>query len=187
MPIIHQDRENFTGILEKFEAIVNDSDPIEVQIAENAAQVLGRTGEFDISKSGEFTFHIIHQGVSFAITILKADRETKTVRLKVNGKWMTVSLSSELDRVLKKMGLEGNLGKDVLELKAPMPGKIHKVLVKEGSEVKKGEALLVLEAMKMENVIRCPSDVRISEIPIRPGDSVEKGALLMRFESSATQ
>jgi biotin carboxyl carrier protein len=55
------------------------------------------------------------------------------------------------------------------------------VLVKEGDEVKKGDNLFVLEAMKMENIIKSPADVTIKSIKIKPSDKVEKNQVLIQF------
>jgi biotin carboxyl carrier protein len=76
-----------------------------------------------------------------------------------------------------------NVGaKKLNNLKAPMPGLITKILVKEGDEVKQGEPLLVLEAMKMENVFKAAGDVKIKSIKINEKQAVEKGAELISFE-----
>jgi biotin carboxyl carrier protein len=69
----------------------------------------------------------------------------------------------------------------VSEIKAPMPGMVLKIFVSEGMEVKKDENLFVLEAMKMENIIKSPADVTVNSIKIKPGDKVEKGQVLMMF------
>ena len=58
---------------------------------------------------------------------------------------------------------------------------INSVLVKEGDEVKKGDNLLVLEAMKMENIIKSPADVTIKSIKIKASDKVEKNQVLIQF------
>ena len=63
----------------------------------------------------------------------------------------------------------------------PMPGMVLNVLVKEGDAVKKGDELLVLEAMKMENNIKAPGDGIVSEISVKSGDKVEKNQILIRF------
>jgi biotin carboxyl carrier protein len=60
-----------------------------------------------------------------------------------------------------------------------MPGMVLKVLVKEGDLVKKGEGLLVLEAMKMENLIKAPADIKISKINVKSGHTVEKNQVLL--------
>ncbi|HEY4196679.1 MAG TPA: acetyl-CoA carboxylase biotin carboxyl carrier protein subunit, partial [Mucilaginibacter sp.] len=69
----------------------------------------------------------------------------------------------------------------VSEIKAPMPGLVLKLFVEEGSEVKKGENLFILEAMKMENIIKSPADVTVKTVKIKPGDKVEKGQVLLIF------
>jgi biotin carboxyl carrier protein len=66
-------------------------------------------------------------------------------------------------------------------LRAPMPGKILRALVREGDEVARGATLLVLEAMKMEHEIKAPRDGRVARLPFREGDQVEAGATLVEF------
>ena len=66
-------------------------------------------------------------------------------------------------------------------IKALMPGRIARVLVEKGAEVRRGEGLLVLEAMKMENEIPAPADGVIDEIFVKAGDTVEGGADLVHL------
>ncbi|MEM2028827.1 MAG: biotin/lipoyl-containing protein [Candidatus Bathyarchaeia archaeon] len=66
-----------------------------------------------------------------------------------------------------------------LAVSAPMPGKILRVNVKEGDSVSKGDLLLILEAMKMENEIFAPSSGVVKRIAVSPGDSVNTGDLLV--------
>jgi biotin carboxyl carrier protein len=68
-----------------------------------------------------------------------------------------------------------------VKVKSQMPGKIVRVLVSVGSEVKKGQSLLVMEAMKMENEIKCPQDGVIKEVKVSEGQAVETGAELLSF------
>ena len=65
---------------------------------------------------------------------------------------------------------------------APMPGLVLKVLVEPGSPVQKGDPLLVLEAMKMENDIKAHFDGTVSTLHVQMGDAVSKGQLLIEFE-----
>ncbi len=64
------------------------------------------------------------------------------------------------------------------EIKISMPGKVVKVLVNEGAKVKEGQAILILEAMKMQNEIKSPQPGKITQIKLKPGESVEAGSLL---------
>jgi biotin carboxyl carrier protein len=68
------------------------------------------------------------------------------------------------------------------EVKTPMPGRIIKLLVQEGEEVEEGQAVLILEAMKMQNEIKAPQPGRVNRIGPQAGDSVEAGALLFVVE-----
>jgi biotin carboxyl carrier protein len=79
------------------------------------------------------------------------------------------------------MGFHKGASKKVNDIKAPMPGIILSVLVKENQQVKEGETLLILEAMKMENAITCPKDAIIKNITISVNQTVDKGQLLIEL------
>lgn len=68
------------------------------------------------------------------------------------------------------------------KIKSQMPGKIVRINVKPGTAVKRGDRLLVMEAMKMENEIKSPQDGVIKEIKVTEGQAVETGAELIKFE-----
>jgi acetyl/propionyl-CoA carboxylase alpha subunit len=68
------------------------------------------------------------------------------------------------------------------EVRAPMPGKILDVRTEVGRDVRRGEALLVMEAMKMEHTLEAPRDGRVLEVRIAPGDQTSEGAVLVRLE-----
>ena len=70
------------------------------------------------------------------------------------------------------------------QVSAPLPGKIVQVLVEQGASVKKGAALLVLEAMKMEHTIAAPADGVVERVNFGEGDQVEEGAVLIAFEAA---
>ena len=79
------------------------------------------------------------------------------------------------------MNLNYNTTQKIKSLKAPMPGLILKVHIKEGQEVQKGDSLLVLEAMKMENIIKAPADLTIKQIHAKSKEAVEKDQTLIEF------
>jgi acetyl/propionyl-CoA carboxylase alpha subunit len=67
---------------------------------------------------------------------------------------------------------------------SPMPGKIVSVATKQGASVKKGDALLVLEAMKMEHTLTAPFDGKVAELKAKAGDQVSEGVLLAKLEKA---
>src|ERR1700733_12985779 len=69
-------------------------------------------------------------------------------------------------------------------LSSGMPGKIVKVFVKAGDQVKEGDPLLIMEAMKMENEMRASAPVKVKDVLVKAGDNVESGAILVTFEKS---
>lgn len=79
------------------------------------------------------------------------------------------------------MGFDNTKRNKMLEIKAPMPGLVLNVMVEEGQEVNKGDNLLVLEAMKMENIIKSPSSGNVKKIRVNKGDKVEKNEILIQF------
>ncbi len=92
----------------------------------------------------------------------------------------TVQLQDDRSRLLQTLGLD-KATKKVSEIKAPMPGMVLNILVKAGDSVKKNDPVLVLEAMKMENVIKAPGDAMIATVHAEKGKAVEKGQLLISF------
>jgi len=127
-------------------------------------------------------YHIIEDGKSFSARIQRADFQAKTYEVELQNEIYVVEIHNELDQLIKEMGFEVGVGKQVNEVKAPMPGLILDVLVSEGQMVKEDEPLLILEAMKMENVLASPRDGIIAAVEVAKGDAVDKNQLLIQFE-----
>ncbi|RYF88885.1 MAG: biotin/lipoyl-binding protein, partial [Chitinophagaceae bacterium] len=81
-----------------------------------------------------------------------------------------------------KMGFGAASNKQVKDIKAPMPGLVLEVAVSEGQQVKEGDKLLILVAMKMENSISIHTDAVIKKIAVKAGQAVDKGQLLVELE-----
>lgn len=136
---------------------------------------------WDVSKINERTFHIIKGNKSYNIELLKANTEEKTFFIKVNGKKFKFAVKDKYDELLKSLGMDNMASAKVANLKAPMPGLVINIAVEVGQTVQKGDALLILEAMKMENVIKSPTDGVIKSITVKKGDAVEKNQVLLNF------
>jgi biotin carboxyl carrier protein len=135
----------------------------------------------DIAQISAAQWHIINNLNSYNVEVISFDHSQKTAEIKVNNNTYTVIAKDQFDILLDKLGLSSLNAAKVSEIKAPMPGMVLKVFVTEGMEIKKGDNLFVLEAMKMENIIKAPADVIVKTVKIKPGDKVEKGQVLMMF------
>ncbi|WP_259068381.1 acetyl-CoA carboxylase biotin carboxyl carrier protein subunit [Mucilaginibacter sp. X4EP1] len=160
---------------------VNNEYNYEVDKNENGLVINGATVAADISALNESTLHIINKLQSYNAEIISFNRSEKTAEIKINNNIYSVTAKDQFDILLDKMGLSSLNNVKVSEIKAPMPGMVLKVFATEGMEIKKGENLFVLEAMKMENIIKAPADVTVKTVKIKPGDKVEKGQVLMVF------
>ena len=135
----------------------------------------------DIKHIGGSIYHIIEGNQSYNIDVVYFNSAEKTAAIKVNNNSYIISAKDQFDILLDKLGLSSLNSARLSEIKAPMPGMVLKVYVTDGEEIKKGDNLFVLEAMKMENIIKSPADAIIKKIKIKAGDKVEKGQILIEF------
>jgi biotin carboxyl carrier protein len=142
--------------------------------------VNGASFDWDVSRLADNLFSIIKDNRSYNVEVLEP-AEGKT-RLKVNGNLYETETIDKFDELLKSLGMEkGGVGK-VNELKAPMPGLVLEIAVSAGDQVQKGDRVLVLEAMKMENVIKAPADATVAAVEVEQGKTVEKNQVMVRFD-----
>jgi len=135
----------------------------------------------DIRQLSPNTWHIIEQLKSYNVTLISFDKVAKTAQIRVNDNIYTITAKGRFDLLLDQMGLTSLTSAKVSELKAPMPGLVLKVFAEEGMVVQKGDSLFILEAMKMENIIKSPVDAVVKSIKVKPGNKLEKGQILLQF------
>jgi len=161
---------------------INDKAEYKVEKSSDKLLINGKEINADIQQLNEVSYHIINDLKSYNAEVVSFDKAAKTAQIKVNGNLYTVSAQDQFDILLDQLGLSAMNANKVSDIKAPMPGLVLKLLVSEGAEVKKGDNLFVLEAMKMENIIKSPADVTVKSVKIKPGDKVEKGQVLLLFQ-----
>jgi len=138
--------------------------------------------QLDAVPIGPNKVHVLHQNKSYKAEIITSDFNHKSYTVKVNNTNYTVVISNPLDILIKEMGFEVGLTKQVNTIKAPMPGLILEINVVVGQSVKENDNLIILGAMKMENSFLSPRDGVIKSISVGKGDTVDKGQLLIEFE-----
>lgn len=170
---------------ELFKAKINNGKETEVVFTDKSRQsgfVNGAGFAWDMIEVKKNMFHIISGTKSFTAEVVKADLATKTFTILVNGHKYNVEVKDRFDTLLQELGMDKLAQAGVQEVKAPMPGMVLTIHVSAGDEVKKGDALLVLEAMKMENIIKSPRDGKVKSVKAVKGAAVEKNQSLVVFE-----
>ena len=153
-----------------------------VEMDAAGSTVDGKPFVADILQFKDGRFHILRNHRSFTAEILQHNEEEKSFLIKVNNSVFTLSVRDKYDDLLREMGIDITAGKKVNDLKAPMPGLVLNVLVSDGQSVAKGDAVLVLEAMKMENILRAEKKGVVAKINAVAGDSLAVDAVIMEFE-----
>lgn len=152
-----------------------------IESSDEKLLVNGAPLSWDIVEIRQGHFHILFNNKSYRAEVVKVDRVTKSVALKINNHRYAIDVKDKFDLLLEKLGIGvSNAGK-VNNIKAPMPGLIINLKVNEGDSVKAGDQLLILEAMKMENILKSPGDGVVKKIKVKKGDSVEKNQVLIEF------
>ena len=157
-----------------------------LQLSKNGKLTKGKINnsefEADIIQIDEYSYHVIKENKSFIVEVSDIQADEKKINLKIDGKHYPAKIFDDLDLLLKEMGMDNLATKKIKELKAPMPGLVLDVLVKEGDEILEGDKLLVLEAMKMENNLKAEAPAKIQSIKCQKGQAVEKNEVLIVFE-----
>jgi biotin carboxyl carrier protein len=162
-------------------ASVNNTEPVTVDFTTAGPTLNDEPFAWDLVRLSDRTFSILHQNRSYNAELLVIDRVAKTVSLKINEHIHTVQLKDRFDLLLEKMGMSSAANARVDNLKAPMPGLIVGISVQPGDTVQKGDSLLILEAMKMENNLKASAEGTVKAIRAVKGDRVEKGQVLIEF------
>ncbi len=136
--------------------------------------VNGTPVQADSQPTGDRFWHVLHEGKSFTVELVSRNEAEKSMVLRVNDNTYTVSVKDPIDQLLESMGMGAAAAGKMKNLKAPMPGLVLEIRVKAGDTVTKGDPLLVLEAMKMENVLKAEGDGTVKSIDVTKGQNVEK-------------
>ena len=136
--------------------------------------------DLNIIKLDHNRYHLLDGSTKVEIELLSIDN--KTLELLVNGNKHQVVIEDQYDLLVEKMGLSKLSSNIISSIKAPMPGLIIDLYVEEGQKLEEGEPLLILEAMKMENVIKSSGTGVVKSVHVTKGNNVEKGQLMIELE-----
>ena len=152
-----------------------------VDFSGNQVIVNGKSYNFDLKEISKNKMHLLLNQDSHNAELLEIDSNEKLLKLKFKGETISFGIKDDLDLLLEKISIDKNVKNDKLIIKAPIPGLIVNVLCKKGEDIKKGDTILVLEAMKIENTIKSPYQGLVKELYIKKGDKVEKGQVMVEM------
>ncbi len=149
-------------------------------IDERHVSVNGKTYEVDFeSVSGQPVYSLIADGRSHEAYVRESEGEWQVL---LRGRLYPVKVEDEREKRLRAAAGGGVAETGEYHLKAPMPGLVVSIPVDEGQEVKKGQVLLILESMKMQNELKSPRDGIVNRIKVKAGESVEQKQALMSVQ-----
>jgi biotin carboxyl carrier protein len=132
----------------------------------------GVTSPIDLRAIDEVTFSLLIDNASHEALVEVANGE---IEVQLRGRLYTARVEDERASRLSRSAGGLHAGSGEVTIKSPMPGLIVAVAVSEGKVVKKGQTMVVLESMKMENELKAPRDGTIASIKVTPRQSVEQG------------
>jgi biotin carboxyl carrier protein len=146
-------------------------------IDEKHVSVDGKIYEVDFeSVSGQPVYSLIVDGRSHEGYVAQGDDNWQVL---LRGRLYPITVEDEREKRLRSAAGGGVAEAGEFHLRAPMPGLAVSILVEEGQAVKKGQVLLILESMKMQNELKSPRDGTIGRIRVKAGETIEQKQTLL--------
>jgi biotin carboxyl carrier protein len=156
---------------EILEKISQDEYRIKIKESEHILKILNiNSGVMEFTLDNEF--HIVRY----------LDNQTSEMSFVIDGSSLSVNMNSHLDEIVYKNSGGAETGNAQLNLRSQIPGKVVSINAEEGSEVKKGDVVCVLESMKMQVSVKSHKDGLVKTIKIKEGNSVNKNDIIAEIE-----
>lgn len=155
---------------------------MEVELGPEGVRVDGRAVEADLQRMPDSRVHsLLLDGRSHRILARRNGGGTWDLHLR--GRRVRAEVLDERTRAIRALTASRAGATGPRPITAPMPGLVVRVEVEEGDEVRSGQGLVIVEAMKMENELRAEGPGRVATVHARPGQPVEKDQVLIEFEA----
>ena len=138
----------------------------------------GSEQDFDFTPLGNGRFSLLKNNRSYLVHLI---RRGDMFHVHVAGSHFEVEVEDERMRKVKELVQSSASGPSEMVVKAPIPGVIMQVNVQEGDTISKGQPLLILEAMKMENVIKANCDCRVAKVLVSESEAVQLNQELIKL------
>ncbi len=168
--------------------------PVEIKIEDRVAwvnllnqngnllevEVDGKLYKVDLMHTADGTFSILESGHSYNIELVPHEQPKKYTAYTLYKEFEVEVIDAEA-RYLMNRGANG-FGSNENTISSPMPGKVVKILVNEGDEIKEGENAIIISAMKMESEYKSPRDGIIKRINVSEGETIEGNQILIELD-----
>jgi len=144
------------------------------------AEIDGRSYHLEASEPEPNVFLLKHEGHIFEVFISPNESKIDPFKVMVKNNEFEVKLLDP--KKLRGTISDGGNADEIGEIKTAMPGKVVRILLTANSEVKSGEGVIIVEAMKMQNELKSPKDGLVKEIKFSEGDTVNAGDVLVIIE-----
>ncbi len=149
-------------------------------IDEHRVSINGQIQHVDFEAvGGQMIFSLIIDGRSYESYVYETDEGLQVL---MRGRLYNVKVEDEREKRLKAAAGGGVAEGGEFNLKAPMPGLVVAIPVSEGQAVEKGQVLVILESMKMQNELKAPKAGTVTRIRVKPGESVEQRQALLSVQ-----
>jgi biotin carboxyl carrier protein len=149
---------------------------------ENGNGILFKDGKIlnvEFISLGSGRYSLIKDNMTYIVNISKKE---DNYNVRVAGDQFDVAVEDERTRQVKALVNAAGSSRGEKTIKAPIPGLVVKILAKAGEKVKADNSLLILEAMKMENIIKAPFDCEVVKINVKEKDAVTQNQLLLKIK-----
>jgi biotin carboxyl carrier protein len=163
--------------MNEFIATINEKKHIVKFSGRGKVEINGKSVSAELIKINSQSYLLQYENKVFEVTSNKIDKDR--FGFLIEGQYFDTVVRTRLQETINELLRNEIKFSHNLEVRAPMPGLILKLLKQRGDNVKTGEPLLILEAMKMENEIRSVADGIVKEIHVKEGTSVEKSTLIL--------
>lgn len=159
-----------------------DGERVEVEVNGDEVRVDGETVRARLADVPGTPVSLLRVGDTVHRVLARRGVERGRYTLTVDGRSYAADALDERTRAIRDLSAASAAAAGPAPLVAPMPGLVVRVQVGEGDAVAAGQALVVMEAMKMENELRAPAAGTVRRVTVAPGTAVEKGAVLVELE-----
>jgi len=165
---------------DKFIACSSDKKYEIINPLDETVRIRGKKMDIKLIEEPDGFTYIIWKRKKYQVDILEKSQNKYTIM--INGVWYSFTIETPISYKRRKFLSKISVSSKIITINAPMPGKILDIMVEENAEINQGDAILILEAMKMQNEICSQVAGKVKKIYCRQNDTVSKDDVLVEIE-----